>query len=61
MQDSGLALIASHSTNHTEFNKLSVEETLENVDSSYKALEENLGEQKTKSSHIHMDYIAKNN
>ena len=48
MQDSGLALIASHSTNHTEFNKLSVEETLENVDSSYKALEENLGEQKTK-------------
>lgn len=48
MQDSGLALIASHSTNHTEFNKLSVEETLENIDSSYKALEENLGEQKTK-------------
>ena len=48
MQDSGLALIASHSTNHTEFNKLSIEETLENVDSSYKALEENLGEQKTK-------------
>lgn len=48
MQDSGLALIASHSTNHTEFNKLSVAETLENVDSSYKALEENLGEQKTK-------------
>ena len=48
MHDSGLALIASHSTNHTEFNKLSVEETLENVDSSYKALEENLGEQKTK-------------
>ena len=48
MQDSGLALIASHSTNHSEFNKLSVEETLENVDSSYKALEENLGEQKTK-------------
>ena len=48
MQDSGLALIASHSTNHTEFNKLSLEETLENVDSSYKALEENLGEQKTK-------------
>lgn len=48
MQDSGLALIASHSTNHTEFNKLSVAETLENVDSSYKALEENLGEQNTK-------------
>lgn len=48
MQDSGLALIESHSTNHTEFNKLSVAETLENVDSSYKALEENLGEQKTK-------------
>ena len=48
MEDSGLALIASHSTNHTEFNKLSVAETLENVDSSYKALEENLGEQKTK-------------
>ena len=48
MQDSGLALIASHSTNHTEFNKLSVEETLENVNNSYKSLEENLGEQKTK-------------
>lgn len=48
MQDSGLALIASHSTNHTEFNKLSVEETLENVNNSYKSLEENLGEQKIK-------------
>lgn len=48
MQDSGLALIASHSTNHTEFNKLTVEETLQNVNESYKTIEENLGEQKVK-------------
>lgn len=48
MQDSGLALIASHSTNHTEFNKLTVEETLQNVNESYKIIEENLGEQKVK-------------
>lgn len=48
MQDSGLALIASHSTNHAEFDKLTVEETLQNVNDSYKAIEENLGEQKVK-------------
>ena len=48
MQDSGLALIASHSTNHTEFDKLTVEETLQNVNESYKNIEENLGEQKVK-------------
>ena len=48
MQDSGLALIASHSTNHTEFNKLTVEETLQNVNESYKTIEENFGEQKVK-------------
>ena len=48
MQDSGLALIASHSTNHTEFDKLTVEETLQNENESYKTIEENLGEQKVK-------------
>lgn len=45
MQQSGLGLIASHSLQHNDFSKLSVEETVQNVNDSYKAIEENLGSQ----------------
>lgn len=48
MQDSGLGLIASHSQKHEDFSKLSVEQSIENVNNSYKAIEENLGNQKVK-------------
>ena len=48
MQDSGLVTIASHSINHPEFTSLSVEEAVENVDNSYKEIEEHLGQQKVK-------------
>lgn len=48
IQDSGLGLIASHSQKHEDFSKLSVEQAIENVNNSYKTIEENLGEQKTK-------------
>lgn len=48
VQNSGLGLIASHSQKHEDFSKLSVEQAIENVNNSYKAIEENLGEQKTK-------------
>lgn len=48
MQDSGLITIASHSTNHPEFTKLDVTEAVENVNESYRVIEENLGTQELK-------------
>ncbi len=48
MQDSGLVTIASHSMDHPEFTSLSTEEAVENVNNSYKEIEEYLGEQKVK-------------
>ena len=48
MQNSGLVTIASHSTNHPEFTSLSTEDAVNNVESSYKLIEENLGEQDPK-------------
>ena len=48
MQDSGLVTIASHSINHPEFTSLTTEEAVENVNESYKIIEENLGEQSPK-------------
>lgn len=48
MKDSGLVTIASHSTNHPEFTSLSVDEAEENVNASYKIIDEKLGETKTK-------------
>lgn len=48
MQDSGLVTIASHSTNHPEFTTLSVEEAVNNVNSSYEEIEEKLGKQNPK-------------
>ena len=48
MQDSGLVTIASHSTNHPEFTGLTVEETIQNVNESYKVIEEKLGKQQNK-------------
>ena len=45
IQQSGLGLISSHSLQHNDFSKLSVEETVQNVNDSYKAIEENLGSQ----------------
>lgn len=48
MQDSGLGLIASHSTMHIEFDKLTPEETLQDVELSYEIIEEKLGKQKIK-------------
>lgn len=48
MYDSGLVTIASHSTNHPEFTDLSVEDAVDNVNESYRIIEEHLGEQKTK-------------
>ncbi len=48
VQNSGLGIIASHSQNHEDFSKLSVEQAVENVNNSYKTIEENLGNQKIK-------------
>ena len=48
MQGSGLVTIASHSTNHPEFTTLSAEEAKNNVDESYRVIEENLGTQELK-------------
>lgn len=48
MQESGLVTIASHSTNHPEFNSLSTEEAVRNVNESYKCIEEHLGKQPVK-------------
>lgn len=48
MQDSGLVTIASHSMDHPEFTSLSVEEAINNVNNSYKIIEEKLGKQKQK-------------
>lgn len=48
MQESGLVTIASHSTNHVDFNNLSATEAKDNVNESYRLIEENLGEQKLK-------------
>ena len=48
MQDSGLITIASHSINHPEFTSLSVEEAVNNVNTSYELIEKNLGKQKIK-------------
>jgi len=48
MKESGLVTIASHSTNHTDFSKLSKEEALNNVNDSYKAMEEHLNKDEIK-------------
>ncbi|MBQ3415201.1 MAG: polysaccharide deacetylase family protein [Clostridia bacterium] len=48
MQDSGLVTIASHSMDHPEFTKLPVNEAVENVNNSYKSIEDNLGNQTIK-------------
>ena len=48
MQDSGLVTVASHSINHPEFTSLSVEEAVNNVNDSYKTIEENLCKQPIK-------------
>ena len=48
MQDSGLVTIASHSTNHEDFRNYTKEQAIENVNQSYKVIEEKLGIQKTK-------------
>ena len=48
MKDSGLVTIASHSLNHPEFDKLSTQEAVDNVNSSYKIIEEKLGKVDTK-------------
>ena len=48
MQNSGLVTIASHSIDHADFSKLSTEQAVENVNESYKDIEKNLGNQKTK-------------
>ena len=45
MQESGLVTIASHSIDHPEFTSLSTEEAVDNVNNSYKIIEENLGKQ----------------
>lgn len=43
MKNSGFITIASHSTNHPEFTKLTKEEAKQNVDESYRIIEEKLG------------------
>ena len=43
MQNSGLVTIASHSINHPDFSRLSVQDALNNVNDSYKVIEEKLG------------------
>ena len=48
MQDSGLVTIASHSTDHPEFTSLSVEEAVNDVNNTYKIIEEKLGKQSIK-------------
>ena len=48
MQESGLVTIASHSIEHPDFSKLGVEEALENINTSYNIIEENLGKQNIK-------------
>lgn len=48
MKNSGLVTIASHAANHPEFTNLSVEEAVNNVNDSYKKIEENLGTDKIK-------------
>lgn len=48
MKDSGLVTIASHSTEHLDFSKLTVEQALEDVDNSYKKIEEQIGPQNVK-------------
>ncbi len=48
MQDSGLVTIASHSTDHPEFTSLTVEQAVNNVNNSYKIIEESLGEKSIK-------------
>ena len=48
MKESGLVTIASHSTNHPDFSKLTTEEAIKNVNQSYKIIEEKLGNEDTK-------------
>lgn len=48
MKESGLVTIASHSMNHPEFTKLTTEEAVTNVNSSYNIIEEKLGKQNPK-------------
>lgn len=48
MKESGLVTIASHSIDHPEFTSLSVEEAVNNVEQSYKIIEEKLGKETIK-------------
>ena len=48
MEESGLVTIASHSIDHPEFTSLTPEQALENVNKSYKIIEEKLGEKQVK-------------
>ena len=48
MQNTGLVTIASHSLNHEDFSKLNVNEALENVNNSYKIIEQKLEKNDTK-------------
>ncbi len=48
MQESGLVTIASHSMEHPNFSELTVEQAVQNVNDSYKIIEEKLGNQAIK-------------
>lgn len=48
MKESGLVTIASHSMDHNDFSKLTVQEAVKNVKESYSIIEEKLGKQKNK-------------
>lgn len=48
MKESGLVTIASHSTNHPDFSKLSTEEAIKNVNQSYEIIEEKIGNEDIK-------------
>ena len=48
MQNSGLVTIASHSINHPQFTDLGLEEAVNNVNTSYEIIEQNLGTQEPK-------------
>ena len=48
MNNSGLVTIASHSQNHVEFNKISTDDAINNVNKSYEEIEKNLSSSKTK-------------
>ncbi len=48
MKNSGLVTIASHSQNHVEFNKISTDDAIKNVNKSYEEIEKNLSNSETK-------------